>query len=377
MFTCDYCRGYKKHADPETDSDGDGGARPKLRGKGHIEFSKKGIPHGILHFVRQLQLAGHIYMHDTAASEGAHRLFVKKVMNRVRKGTDYDTSNSAIDWVFRVRTWAKVIDDVAGPSPRKRKRKDVKSLKVFLNRSKMLTPTRNFTDETGQHTFSPLRTGGDRLLCNDARLSYHELGQLVSSFTGWDVDYVNTTAEVELFCSAERCDPGKERRTYWATEHRYPHNGGSRRDMVQVEWKDGRRSGLGCAEVTAFIRMNGDIDRGVREGVLVRWMDKSSHSTTTDDKDRPICDYPLSFNHCLWQWSKTDRNRDCLRVRGFMNNVRRDQLWNHVDEQERRNVIRSEIRARHDILIYDSIVNHVNVHEDPSTGHMLQTLQIV
>lgn len=377
MFTCDYCRGYSKHADPETDSDGDGGASPKLRGKGHIEFSKKGIPHGILHFVRQLQLAGHIYMHDTAASEGAHRLFVKKVMNRVRKGTDYDTSNSAIDWVFRVRTWAKVIDDVAGPSPHKRKRKDVRSLKVFLNRSKMLTPTRNFIDETGQHTFSPLRTGGDRLLCNDARLSYHELGQLVSSFTGWDVDYVNTTAEVELFCSAERCDPGKERRTYWATEHRYPHNGGSRRDMVQVEWKDGRRSGLGCAQVTAFIRMNGDIDRGVREGVLVRWMDKSSHSTTTDDKDRPICDYPLSFNHCLWQWSKTDRNRDCLRVRGFMNNVRRDQLWNHVDEQERRNVIRSEKRARYDILPYDSIVSHVNVHKDPSTGHMLQTLQIV
>ena len=60
-----------------------------------------------------------------------------------------------------------------------------------------------------------------------------------------------------------------------------------------------------------------------------------------------------------------------------MNNVRRDQLWNHVDEQERRNVVRSEKRARYDILPYDSIVSHVNVHEDPSTGHMLQTLQIV
>ena len=49
----------------------------------------------------------------------------------------------------------------------------------------------------------------------------------------------------------------------------------------------------------------------------------------------------------------------------------------HVDEQERRNVIRSERRARYDILPYDSIVSHVNVHKDPSTGHMLQTLQIV
>ena len=377
MFICDYFRGYNNHADPETDSEGDGGAGPKLRGKGHIEFSKKGIPHGILHFVRQLQLAGHIYMHDTTASEAAHRLFVKKVMNRVRKGTDYDTSNSSIDWVFRVRTWAQVIDDATGPSPPKRRRKEVTSLKVILNRSKILTPTRHFVDGTGQLTFSPLRTGGDRLLCNDARLSYHELGQLVSSFTGWDEDYVNTTAEVELFCSAERCDPGKERRTYWATEHRYAYNGGSRRDMVQVEWKDGGRSKLGCAQVTAFIRITGDADRRVYDGVLLRWMDKSSLSTNTDNKDRPLCDYPLSFNHCLWQWSKTDRTRDSFRARGFMNNVRRDQLWTHVDEQERRNVIRSENRARYDILPYDSIVSHVNVHKDPSTGHMLQTLQIV
>ena len=61
---------------------------------------------------RQIELAGHIYMHDTTASEGAHRLFVKKVMARVRKGTDYDTSSPSIDWVFRTRTWAKIIDEV-------------------------------------------------------------------------------------------------------------------------------------------------------------------------------------------------------------------------------------------------------------------------
>ena len=371
-------RGYSNHADPETDSDGDGGARPKLRGKGHIEFSKKGIPHGILHFVRQLQLAGHIFMHDTTASEAAHRQFVKKVMNRVRKGTDYDTTNSSIDWVFRVRTWAKIIDDTAGPSPPKRQRKEVVSLKVLLNASKQLKPTHHFVDETGQHTFSPLRTGGNRLVCNDARVSYHELGQLVASFTGWDVDYVNTTADVELFCSAERCDPGKERRNYWATEHLYPYDGGSRRDMMQVEWKDDEgHSKLGCAQLTAFIRIRGDVHRGVHEGVLVRWMDKSSHSTTTDNKGRPFCDYPLSFNHCLWQWSKTDRDRESFRVRGFMNNVRRDELWSHVDEQEREDVVRSEIRARYDILPYNSIVCHANVHKDPSTNHMLQTLQIV
>ena len=126
------CRGYRTHTEPETDSDGDGGWGAKLRGRGHIEFSKKGIPHGILHFPRQLQLAGHIYMHDVSAAEGAHRLYVKKVMSRVRKGTDYDTSTSSIDWVFRVRTWAKIIDHVHGPSPPKRRRKDVQGLKVFV-----------------------------------------------------------------------------------------------------------------------------------------------------------------------------------------------------------------------------------------------------
>ena len=105
-------RGYPTHAEPETDSDGDGGTAPKLRGDGHIEFSKKGIPHGILHFPLQLLLAGHIYMHDTCAPEASHRFNIKMAMNRVRKSTDAETSTSLIDWGFRVRTWAKVIDAV-------------------------------------------------------------------------------------------------------------------------------------------------------------------------------------------------------------------------------------------------------------------------
>ena len=52
-------------------------------------------------------------------------------------------------------------------------------------------------------------------------------------------------------------------------------------------------------------------------------------------------------------------------------------LWSHVPRQNRRDVIRSELRARYDILRYDSIMGHANIHKDPSTGHMLQTLQIV
>ena len=151
------------------------------------------------------------------------------------------------------------------------------------------------------------------------------------------------------------------------------HTTGSRRDTVEVDLGQGRS---GCAQITAFIKLDGGIDRQ-SEGVIIRWMDKSSLSTHTDHRDRPMCDYPLSFNHCLWEWSKTTVNRQCFRTRGFMNRVERDHLWSHVKEQDRPDVIRSEIRARYDIIGYVSIIGHVNVHDDPSTGHILQTLQIV
>ena len=62
-----------------------------------------------------------------------------------------------------------------------------------------------------------------------------------------------------------------------------------------------------------------------------------------------------------------------IRLRGCFSS----HLWSHVDEQDRSDVIRSEIRARYDIVRYDNIVCHVNTHKDPSTGHLLQTLQIV
>ena len=365
-------RGYEKHADAETDSDGDGGYRPKLGGRGDIEFSKKGIPHGILHFVRQLQLAGHIYMHDVTAPEAAHRFNVQRVMRRVRMGTDYETSTSAVNWTFEVRTWAKVIDMVNEPvTEKKRTQKKVEVLTVKCHDSRLLTPTGGIVDRLGQFTFSPLRNGKDELLCNDVRVSYFELGTLVSRFTGWDIDFVLDTATVQLYCSALIMYPGGETRTYWATESRYRYNGGSRRDCVEVNLGQGRS---GTAEITAFVKINGDRQS---EGVLVRWMDKSSLSTITDDRDRPLCPYPLSLNHCLWEWSDAGRDRDSFKVRGFRNKVRAEKLWSHVERERREDVIRSEIRARYDILPYVSILSHVNIHVDPSTGHMLQTLQMV
>ena len=200
--------------------------------------------------------------------------------------------------------------------------------------------------------------------------------QLVSNFTGWDLDFVKDTVQIQLYCSAERCGPGKERRTYWATEDKYNYNGGSRRDMVEVVWLNQGVRKTACAQITGFITMCADVDR-TSEGVIIRWMDPSSLSAQPNNGDRPICDYPLGFNHCLWEWSKTDTTRTCFRVRGFRNRFRREHLWSHVKELHRAGSVRSEFRAYYDIVTYDSIVRHVNIHKDPSTGHLLQTLQII
>ena len=87
--------------------------------------------------------------------------------------------------------------------------------------------------------------------------------------------------------------------------------------------------------------------------------------------------YPLSSNHCLWQWCKTPTNRHTYRLRGFGGRVATQGLWNHVRAQDRTEALRSEIRARYDVVKYDNIIRHVNVTIDPTTQHMLQTLQIV
>ena len=54
-----------------------------------------------------------------------------------------------------------------------------------------------------------------------------------------------------------------------------------------------------------------------------------------------------------------------------------DKLWRHVPQQDRESVIRSERRAYYDIIGFESTKRHVSIYKDPSTGHFLQTLQIV
>ena len=75
--------------------------------------------------------------------------------------------------------------------------------------------------------------------------------------------------------------------------------------------------------------------------------------------------------------SSTPRNRASFGVRGFRRIVRNERMWSHVPEEHRQRAIDSEIRARYDILPYISIIDHVNISLDPTTGLMLQTLQMI
>lgn len=221
--------GHLKHAESETDSDGDGGSAPLLRGRGFIEFSMKAIPHGSLHFAEMLMWAGHILMHNTEAPEASHRIYIKKAMDRVRKGSDEETSGSMIDWIYRVHTWGKIIAVVLlkylqakiqaknkkkpirpqassaakkkrkltrlqASSAAKKKRKPTRlkasstppkkkklMLRVNFMPSKILEPNHSYIHGLVGETFSPLRAGGDNLIAPDARVSYNEVRQTYDS----------------------------------------------------------------------------------------------------------------------------------------------------------------------------------------------------
>ena len=172
--------------------------------------------------------------------------------------------------------------------------------------------------------------------------------------------------------------PSGIKRSYWATDTKYAYNNGVRRDMIEVDLGGGD---YGVAQIISFINMThlADNDNNYTNStrVLIRWMSKSTRSRETDDHDRPMCPYPLSRNHCLWQWSDAGRNRVSFTRRGFMISVVRRNLWSHVPQEDRQTSIDSEKRARYDVIDYTSIRCHANISVDPSTGHMLQTLQIV
>jgi len=376
-------RGWSTHTVEETDSDGDGGPAPKLRGRGHIEFSQKGIPHGSLHFPEQVKWAGHLFMHDTCAPEAAHKTNIKVPMDRVRKGNDQETSGSMIAWVFRTTTWGKIIANVereyAGLQRKKRTTKKPTNLLVKVHRSKIHRPTPDVSHLFRDNTFSPLSAGGDNLLTPDVRVSYYELATLISKAMCWPIGHVQNDLKVRLYCSAQLLFPSGATRTYWSTDSRYPYFGGSRRDMVQVDLGNGN---IGAAQLVSFIEMEdlpiGVVDRRA-QAVLLRWLTVPPHPqrVSRDPHNRPMCEYPLSSNHCLWQWSEAEEDRQSFQIRGFMNLVTTQRMWAHVPAQHRRRAIDSEIRAHYNVLQYANIIDHANIALDPTTGHMLHTLQMI
>ena len=155
------------HTVPETDSEGDGGSAPKLPGRGHIELSTKGIPHASVHFPEQLQWAGHIHMFDTCAPEAAHKLNIKKAMDRVKKEDESRTSMSMMHWMIRTNTWRKIITDISRDEDKSSQKMSRKKKRVIL---------KGLVNESKKHnTLSPLCGGGNSLMCQDVRVSYYEV----------------------------------------------------------------------------------------------------------------------------------------------------------------------------------------------------------
>ena len=189
---------------------------------------------------------------------------------------------------------------------------------------------------------------------------------------------------VRLYCKADLRHPDGHTRTFWATDTRYPYLGGKRRDMVQISM-GGRR--IAVAQLVAFIEIESlttpTDPHQYKPLVLIRWMSVSrlSHNHQRDSSNRPVCEYPLSSNHCLYEWSTVDEDRRCLRglTRDTDNPhiLEKRKMWKHFPETQRIRVIESETRAFYDVIRFDSIIDHTNIALDPSTGHMLQTMQMI
>jgi len=253
---CHVRRGYSNHTLSETDSDGDGGPAAQLTGRGHIEFSTKGIPHAIVNFVEQLRLAGHIFMHDTCAPEACHKLICKMAMNRARKGTEGSTNVSIMKWLFRRLTWSHIIRQVQKThrvSVPIQKTRVSEPYKVIVSESKMLHPSDAVAPALLPYHFSPLRSGQHDFMCNDTRVTYHELGTLIARCMQWTPRHVFDHLRVRLYCSARVQHSSGESRSYWATESQYPWSRGRRRDFVEIDLGGGK---IGIGQLTGFIEMD-------------------------------------------------------------------------------------------------------------------------
>ena len=145
--------------------------------------------------------------------------------------------------------------------------------------------------------------------------------------------------------------------------------------MIEIDLGNGT---VGVAQLICFLDLSNLPGNSAPEdaaAVVVRWLTPHPLALERDACQRPLCAYPLSANHCLWQWADAGRDRPAFRQRGF--NTRARMLWRGVPTADREAAIRGEKRARYDVIRFNSILRHANVARDPTTGGMLPTLQMI
>ena len=76
----------------------------------------------------------------------------------------------------------------------------------------------------------------------------------------------------------------------------------------------------------------------------------------------------------MYQWSEIGSDRVCIRLPPDVATF--SSMWTHLRPTQRPAAIETEAKAYYDVIEYDSILDHTNISVDPSTGHMLQTLQM-
>ena len=248
-------------------------------------------------------------------------------LNRVRKSSERETASSMIDWTVQKRTWGKIVTTVENEymPTKKRVRSTIRAQTLILYEDFVPQIISKTCCLHGGDCFSPLEQGGDDLLSPNVRVSYNELGRLIIQCKRWPKAYVMKRLRVNLYCQAMVINENGESRTYWYTIpllRRYSQRHGwdyftTRYTYDTIYWHiyetlcdrtyeqtcSGR---LGVAQLVTFIRMTrlppsaGALQHA--DVALVRWMGVSSLSRNhqRDSLYRPVCEYPLSANHCLY-----------------------------------------------------------------------------
>ena len=153
---------------------------------------------------------------------------------------------------------------------------------------------------------------------------------------GWDIDHVRDNLQLRMYCSSFIKHPSGDSRTFWSTESRYPYGDHSRKDFVEISMGDGH---VGLAQVVSFLHLTHlppEETHLTKDLMLIRWLSPSSLSNARDSCNRPLCDYPLSHNFCLWEWSRIPV-RLCYRQRGFRRVVHRPPSEDMASYQAPRN----------------------------------------